>query len=175
MKHIKNPFSILCFLIFGSASALAEPLSEYENHYIKMNQLKSELEQLELEKKIQAVEMELLKNKMILEGDVDLNLKSNNPNDIISLQQQKKQRELPPPAFSPRELQIQYILGTGKNKMIVFTFNGQKQTLKSGQKFNGWMMKIMDKKIQFTKGMRKSKYEYFNHQESRYLFLLCRI
>lgn len=124
------------------AVSFASELSEYENHYKNMNRLKGELEQLELEKKIQMVENEIYESKQ-------------------SLKESKKQKvtkaaikndEKFNSGFNPSEARLLYIIGSGKHIKAVLSFNEITQIVYNDSIYYGWRVKIRDKEVSITKG-----------------------
>ncbi len=148
MKYLQLTLILLGF----SCTINADQLSSYEEHYIKMNHLKSELEQLEMERKIQSVEIELIKNKEIINNGTQINLNASNPNNVVT---QVPGRISESPGFDPSTLNIKYVLGSGSKRRIIFFVEGKRYSLTTGQIYRGWKLIIEDKKIQFSKGKEK--------------------
>ncbi len=148
MKYLQ----LILILLGFSYTTYADQLSSYEEHYIKMNRLKSELEQLEMERKIQDVEIQLIKNKELINNGTQINLNANNPNNVVT---QPKDSAPMRQGFNPSNLNIKYVLGTGSKRRIVFFVDGKRHSLRTGQIYRGWKLIIEDKKIQFLKGKEK--------------------
>ncbi len=138
MKYIVFIISLILF----SKSLYADQLTEYEDQYQNINQLKGKLEQLELQVKIQAVQLEMKKNTQLL------NEKPVNKAKVEAIRNA-------PPSFNPEQSEVLYILSNGNNRRVVFSFNGQTYTRTSGEKFSGWSIKIAGKNVIFTKGNKQ--------------------
>lgn len=140
MKYI---VSIITLILFSNP-LYADQLTEYEDQYQNINQLKGKLEQLELQVKIQAVQLQMKKNSQLL------NEKPVNKAKIEAARNA-------PPTFNPELSQVLYILSNGSNRRVVFSFNGQSYTRSSGEKFSGWNINIAGKNVVFSKGNKKIK------------------
>lgn len=139
MKYIY----ILLFLFIPFRVSIASELAEYENHYKNMNRLQGELETLELRKKIQKIEVEIYESKQsLIETKQDNALISAN----VILNNEVKD------GFNPREAKLLYIIGVGKNKKAVISFENQTRILKNGSTFQGWRVKIAEKEVTIIKG-----------------------
>ncbi len=138
MKYIVFIISLILF----SKSLYADQLTEYEDQYQNINRLKGKLEQLELQVKIQAVQLEMKKNTQLL------NEKPVNKAKVEAIRNA-------PPSFNPEQSEVLYILSNGNNRRVVFSFNGQTYTRTSGEKFSGWSIKIAGKSVIFTKGSKQ--------------------
>lgn len=139
MKYIY----ILLFLFIPFRVLIASELAEYENHYKNMNRLQGELETLELRKKIQKIEVEIYESKQsLIETKQDNALISAN----VILNNEVKD------GFNPREAKLLYIIGVGKNKKAVISFENQTRILKNGSTFQGWRVKIAEKEVTIIKG-----------------------
>lgn len=138
MKYL---LSIFVFFIHLSAVNASE-LTEYEDHYQDMNRLKDELAQLELKKKIQMVENEIYASKQSLQDSK--NKKINNE----TMEREIKSNS----GFDPNEAKLLYIVGSGKNKKAVISFNEITKTVYNGSLYYGWKVKIRNKEVSIMKG-----------------------
>lgn len=129
-------------LFFTSFYCFSNELTDYEHHYQNINKLKSELEVLELKKKIQQVEVEIYESKQ------SLNLITN-PAKIASKEENAMQLN----KFNPNMASLLYIVGTGIKTYAVISFNQKMISLKNGTIYQGWKIKIANKNVTLTKGL----------------------
>lgn len=137
MKYI---IYIVITVLFSSFT-FADALEEYEHQHEQINRLKGQLEQLELQSKIQEVQLSIKK-----------------------VNQELSAKPAPPPSaanrqaliqFSPETANVLYILGSGNKRKVVFSFRGENYSIDSGGKFEGWSVQVKDKNVIFSKGSQK--------------------
>lgn len=129
-------YKIFAALLFFPITILsASDLVEYERHYEDLNRLKNTLEKLELQKKINDVQMQIDKDAF-----------ANSPQPILP------EGEFVNEIFSPKELTLLYLIGSGKSTKAFVQHKDKTLSFDNGQNYQGWLVKIDGKSVIFSKG-----------------------
>ncbi|MGL4827654.1 MAG: hypothetical protein ACRC24_09350 [Vibrionaceae bacterium] len=129
-------YKIFAALLFFPITILsASDLVEYERHYEDLNRLKNTLEKLELQKKINEVQMQIDKDAF-----------ANSPQPILP------EGEFGNEVFSPKDLTLLYLIGSGKSTKAFVQHKDKTLSFANGQSYQGWLVKIDGKSVTFSKG-----------------------
>ncbi|PAR92345.1 hypothetical protein [Vibrio cholerae] len=146
---MKNKLTFYLFGFLVSCNVNANELTRYENNLKVIENLKIKLEQLELKKQIQAVEIEIKEgeSKLVNKSNALQKPKDENaPKAIVKIEYPEKG------IFDPKKIQLKYLVGTGDDIVAVIDYDGKYEKLKSGNYYNGWKLNISGRKVTLRKG-----------------------
>lgn len=144
-KMNKKIICSIAMLLYTS-NVYANLLEQQEESFKKISQLESKLRELELQKQIQELEIEILKNHEILTPKPK-------PKPTMAAPPVTKKRPVVNKAmFNPEILQLNYIIGTGDNRIAIFNRGEKSYSFNNNSNFLGWRISIRNNNVIFTKG-----------------------
>ncbi|KXF80795.1 hypothetical protein [Enterovibrio coralii] len=142
MKNTIGYGSATLLLLSFSLQAQANEYNSYEKELKNIESLKVKLEQLELQKQIQQVRIELKEGGEKLKPTPKVTVPTvDQPKAHVQVEIKKEKR------FNPELVELLYVFGNGEKVEAVLSYEGRTANVKNGDNYHGWRVNIKNRTV----------------------------